>query len=237
MRATEFEFRYRSWLNLAHFWLAFQVYGIDHVNFAEAISRWAAGPSHVRMHAIARLIFAFGTALVALAAALRTWAAAYLRSDVVHDREIHLEILVADGPYRHVRNPLYLGTFLFSLGLGFLSSRLGFAILAGGAVIRILRLMGREESGLEREQGEGFREYCRRVPRLLPSLRPQLPSGMAIPKWGQAFRGEAVMWGFFLGMAVYTITLRARIAWVVFEAALALWLLRLVSRATQGRTA
>ncbi len=235
MRATEFEFRYRSWLNLAHFWLASQVYSIDHLNFAEAIARWAGGPAQARLHAIGRLVFAFGTTLVGLAAALRTWAAAYLRSNVVHDREMHLEILVADGPYRHVRNPLYLGTFLFSLGLGFLASRLGFAILAGGAAIRILRLIGREESGLEMEQGEGFREYCRRVPRLLPSLHPRVLSGTTVPKWGQALRGEAVMWGFFLGMAAYTITLRARIAWVVFGAALALWLLQNVSRTIQRR--
>ncbi|MBA0088129.1 MAG: hypothetical protein HRJ53_24355 [Acidobacteria bacterium Pan2503] len=61
---------------------------------------------------------------------------------------------MADGPYRHVRNPLYLGTFLMSTGLGFLANRSGFVVLAAGAAIRILRLIGREEAELEKQQGQ-----------------------------------------------------------------------------------
>src|SRR5262249_49124499 len=55
-----------------------------------------------------RMIFGCGALLVFLAAALRTWATAYLRAEVVHDASQHSEALVADGPYRYVRNPLYL---------------------------------------------------------------------------------------------------------------------------------
>jgi protein-S-isoprenylcysteine O-methyltransferase Ste14 len=231
MQATEFEFRYRSWINLVHFWLAFQAYSIDHVNFAEAVGHWAADVIPVRVHLLVRLVFALGTVLVGLAAAVRTWAAAYLRSQVVHDSQLHTDTLVADGPYRHVRNPLYLGTFLFCVGMGFLASRLGFAILAGGAAIRILRLIAREEYELAQKLGESYGEFCRRVPRLVPGLAPRVPAGMIQPQWGQAFQGEAVMWGFFAGMAAYTLTLRARAAWAVFGVTLALWLVQKTSRA------
>jgi hypothetical protein len=174
----------------------------------------------------ARIVFGFGALLVGLAAGVRTWAAAYLRSDVVHDTALHTETLVADGPYRHVRNPLYLGTFLMSVGLGFLASRAGFVILTMGAAIRILRLMGREEEAMEKQQGEGFREFCRRVPRLLPSLRPGIPAAGRRPQWGQAFRGEAFMWGFFLTMAGFTITLHDRVVEILAGATLALWFLQ-----------
>lgn len=233
MIATAFEFRRRSLLNLIHFWLAFQLYSFDHRNVVSALTR---GSSHREI--VMRIVFAFGAVLLGCAAAIRTWAAAYLRSDVVHDPNLHTERLVGDGPYRHVRNPLYLGTFLFSLGIGLLASRSGFLLLAVGAAIRILRLIGREEAELEKRQGESFREFCQRVPRLLPSFRPRIPSAGMRPQWGQAFRGEAFMWGFFVTMIALALTLRPRVADVLGGATLVLWLIqRLLWSRGRGRTA
>ncbi|HVH70380.1 MAG TPA: isoprenylcysteine carboxylmethyltransferase family protein, partial [Candidatus Dormibacteraeota bacterium] len=213
------EFRHRSLLNLIHFWIAFQLYSLDHVNIVWAFVHW----DNPRGDFIARIIFGFGALLVGLAATIRTWATAYLRSEVVHDKALHTETLVADGPYGHVRNPLYLGTFLMSVGLGLLASRSGFVVLAAGAAIRILRLIRREEAELEKQQGESFREFCRRVPRMLPSLSPRIPAAGLTPQWGQAFRGEATMWGFFLTMAGFTITLQDRVANIIVGATLVLW--------------
>jgi protein-S-isoprenylcysteine O-methyltransferase Ste14 len=221
MIATEFEFRHRSLLNLIHFWIAFQLYSFDHVNVVAALTR---GRPHELL--LARAIFGFGALLLALAAAVRTWAAAYLRSYVVHDPALHAEKLVADGPYRHVRNPLYLGTFLLSIGLGLLASRSGFLVLAVGAAIRILRLIGREERELEMQQGERFQDFCRRVPKLIPSIRPRIPSAGLQPRWGQAFRGEAFMWGFFITMVAFTVTMRPRVAEILSGATLVLWLVQ-----------
>jgi protein-S-isoprenylcysteine O-methyltransferase Ste14 len=224
--ATEFEFRHRSLLNLVHFWLAFQLYSFDHVNVVWAFVHW----NDPRGAFIARIVFGFGALLLLCAAAIRTWAAAYLRSDVVHDTALHTEKLVADGPYRHVRNPLYLGTFLLSIGLGLLASRSGFVLLAVGAAIRILRLIGREESELEQQHDERFREFCKLVPRLIPSWRPRIPSAGLQPQWGQAFRGEAFMWGFFVAMLGFTITLRNRVVQILAGATLALWFVQRLAR-------
>ena len=222
MKATEFEFRHRSLLNLIHFWIAFQLYSFDHKNIVWAFVHW----DNPRGDFIARIVFGFGALLVGLAATIRTWAAAYLRSDVVHDTALHTETLVADGPYRYVRNPLYLGTFLMSAGIGFLASRSGFVVLAVGAAVRILRLIGREEVELEKQQGESFRQFCRRVPRLIPSLRPRLPRAGLKPQWGQAFRGEAFMWGFFFTMLGFTVTRQDRVADILGGATLVLWFLQ-----------
>lgn len=229
MKATEFEFRHRSILNLVHFWIAFQMYSVDRVNVVWAFAHW----NTPRGALWARAIFGFGALLLGAAAAIRTWAAAYLRSDVVHDTKLHTETIVADGPYRHVRNPLYIGTFLLTVGLGLLASRLGFAILVIGGAVRILRLIGREESELAKQQGETFREFCRRVPRLLFSLRPRVPASGMKPRWGQAFRGEVFMWGFFVMMVAFTITLQNRVAEILTGVTLVVWFLQKAVRSTR----
>jgi len=51
-----------------------------------------------------------------LGAWLRIWGSAYVGSSVVASRSMHGEAMLADGPYRHTRNPLYLGTLLHTLG-------------------------------------------------------------------------------------------------------------------------
>ena len=56
----------------------------------------------------ARIVIVAGALLVFLGAGLRTWGAAYLRTEVVHDTAQHSQALVADGPFRYTRNPLYL---------------------------------------------------------------------------------------------------------------------------------
>jgi protein-S-isoprenylcysteine O-methyltransferase Ste14 len=226
LQASEFEFRYRSPLNFVHFAIAFLAYYVDDINVVQAVVWWFAGSDEERARTLSHLIFGLGALLVFLAALIRTWAAAYLGSHIVHDRNLRANAIVADGPFRYLRNPLYLGTFLLSVGLGLLTSRLGFVILVGGAIIRILRLIGREEAILQAEQGETFREYRRRVPRLLPALTPRVAASGMQPSWGQAFWGEAFMWGFFAGMATFAVTLRTRPTWIVMGAALLLWFLQ-----------
>lgn len=222
MVATEFEFRRRSLLNLIHFWIAFQLYSFDHVNVVWAFARWdnrgGAGA--------ARIVFGVGALLLGVAAAIRTWAAAYLQSNVVHDTALHTERIVADGPYRHVRNPLYIGTFLLTVGLGLLASRSGFVVLVIGGAIRILRLIGREEMQLEKEQGERYREFCRLVPRLFPARQARIPAAGMAPRWRQAFWGEAFMWGFFVTMVAFTITLQGSVAKILGLSTLAFWLVQ-----------
>jgi len=231
MKATEFEFRHRALLNLVQIWIAFQVYVLDHSNVVWWLCPWNTPQGKL----LARLAFSFAALLLGAAAAIRTWAAAYLGSDVVHDLRLHTESLVADGPYRHVRNPLYLGSFLLSIGLGFLASRLGFLILVVGGATRILRLIGREEENLEQQQGEKFRKFARTVPRLLPSISPRLPAAGLDPCWGKAFQAEAAMWGFFVMMIAFAITLRASVAWTLGLASLVLWLTLRISERWRNR--
>ncbi len=230
MRATEFEFRHRFWIITITFWAGFLLYFIDPVNssvaLAHSIHRTLPNLSSDKLPALVRALFAAGATLVALGALLRSWAEAYLHGDVVHDSEVHSEALVADGPYRHVRNPLYLGILLMAAGMGLAASRAGWVVLVGVLTLFSYRLILREENGLLQTQGQAYRTYCAAVPRLWPSLRPCVPSGSLRPRWAPAFAGETFMWIFALAMAAFAVTLRmAVIPWVV-GAGLAVYVLQ-----------
>jgi protein-S-isoprenylcysteine O-methyltransferase Ste14 len=213
MQAGEREYRYRFWLIFGLFFAAFSCYWIDHTNAAVALLRLVApslDPDGARGRDGLRLLFGLGAVLGLLGAWIRSWATAYLRDEVVHDTVVRTEGLVADGPYRYMRNPLYLGTQLLMLGMALATSRLGAILLiVGGGVIH-LRLIGREEAALAAAQGEPFRAYCARVPRFLPALTPRVPAAGRTPLWLQGFVGESFIWIIGAAMAAFAITLDSR---------------------------
>ena len=201
MRATDFEFRNRFWFICLAYFAGFGLYTFDHQNASVALAGWIFSKSDPHLHSLAawhvlRGLFALSAALVTAAAWIRTWGDAYLRREVVFDSALHAERLVADGPYRHLRNPLYFGKILLAVGMALLASRTGAVVLILGNLLIVLRLIGREETELAQSQGEAYRAFLAAVPRLWPSLRPRLPSGGMQPSWFQAFSGEAHFWIF-----------------------------------------
>lgn len=226
-QATDFEFRQRFWIIGGIIWLAFTCYSFDHMNAAVALARMILGrgtsPDSPVADRTAIMILAAGTAIVALGVLIRSWAEAYLHSAVVHDMELHSERLVAEGPYRHLRNPLYLGNILLAIGFGLMASRSGYVIMAAGMFAFCYRLILREEAGLLASQGESYRRYFDAVPRLWPSLRPRVPAGNAQPNWRDGFAGETFMWGIVAGMAVFVATERIVYFWIVMGAGFAVY--------------
>jgi protein-S-isoprenylcysteine O-methyltransferase Ste14 len=106
--------------------IGFGLYNVDHMNFAQALLQSSQDTL------LLRLMFGGGALLVFLAALLRTWATAYLRTEVVHDMSQHSEALVADGPYRYMRNPLYLANLPLIAGGGESPQRLPYLNYYGG---------------------------------------------------------------------------------------------------------
>ncbi|MEZ5313544.1 MAG: hypothetical protein R2862_07770 [Thermoanaerobaculia bacterium] len=103
MRATEFEFRHRFWLISAIFVLSFALYRFDPRNLGVALLerlRRSGSTGSLAGRRDLRILFLGAAALVVLAALLRTWATAFLSSDVVHDSALRQDRLVADGPFR-----------------------------------------------------------------------------------------------------------------------------------------
>jgi protein-S-isoprenylcysteine O-methyltransferase Ste14 len=217
MRASEIEFKYRFYWIGTIFGLGFWCYAFDHRNAGVAVAQLLfKGFSLQSPKSLMelRLIFGVGAALSVAAAALRTWAAAYLQSEVVQDRALHSEALVADGPYRYMRNPLYLGGVMLGAGLGLMASRVGWFVMTIGLLIFYYRLIGREEAALIQSQSERFRAFCAAVPRFWPALRPRVASAGMKPRWGQAWAGETFMWGFASGPVLFAITLNIVYTWV-----------------------
>ena len=226
-RATEFEFRNRFFVIGAIFFLAFACYNLDHVNVSAAAARLMIGDeastnSPLLGHYV-RIFLYGGVLLIALGGLIRSWAEAYLHSSVVHDTAMHSDRIVADGPYRRVRNPLYLGTILLALGMGLMASRLGFVVLAGSMTVFVYRLIWREEAGLEQSHGESYRRYVNAVPRLIPSLRPRVPPGTGRPNWLDGFVGETFFWSFAAAMAVFAFTGNIFYFWIVMGSGFAVY--------------
>ena len=221
MRASKFEFEQRFWIIGLFFGVAFGLYRIDHTNFAVGLLHLVApaiDPDGAQGNSLLRLIFGAGASLAFFAALLRTWATAYLRTEVVHDISQHSEALVADGPYRYVRNPLYLANLPLAAGVGMMASRSGWFILIVALWVFGYRLILREEEGLLNSQGESYRAYLKAVPRFWPALTPRVPSGGGQARWGQALAGEMFFWLFGVAMLCFAITLQMKWAGIVFAA-------------------
>ena len=81
---------------------------------------------------------------------------------------------VASGPYRWVRNPMYIGMFVFLVGYALCAASFGallvaFGMLAAAHLFTVLY----EEPGLERRFGESYREYRRTTRRWIPGPPPR----------------------------------------------------------------
>ncbi|HEV2389061.1 MAG TPA: isoprenylcysteine carboxylmethyltransferase family protein [Candidatus Acidoferrales bacterium] len=215
-----FVFRNRRWLIAAVFVIGFGVYSLDRTSVAAALaavlSSHAGGNWHFWMHALVGL----AAALVAVGSFWRTWGSAYLGADVVFDRQLHAERLLADGPYRFTRNPLYFGNLLFTMGLGFVVSPVGWPVLVIGMWVLVKLLIRDEEAGLVAAQGDSYRAYLAAVPRLFPSFRPLVPPAGARPRWLQGICGEAMIWAVACVTVGFAITLnpawyQQRMLWAV----------------------
>jgi len=227
MRASAFEFRFRLVLHALIFglglWAPWNL--LVHIDPPGPNAHvWGMLAANLSLVALPSSVGGITTAfnlLLGLAiffalcgALLRTWGAAYLGSAVVQDGAMHtadsptpfagppVTGIVEDGPYRHMRNPLYLGTFLHTFALALLMPRSGalFAIVAIG--ILQIRLILAEEAFLLGRLGEVYASYCRIVPRILPDLRARIAAGGRTSYWAQAFLGELYMWGVALSFAV-----------------------------------
>lgn len=78
--------------------------------------------------------------------------------------------LITNGPFKYLRNPIYLGAFLLFTGLS-LSLRSIFFLLPILHLIYFMKQIRKEEILLTREFGKEYENYRKRVPRLFPLLR------------------------------------------------------------------
>ena len=142
-------------------------------------------------------------ALAALAGAiLRVWGAAYLGYATVHHGDMQAGAVMADGPYRYMRNPLYLGGWFMMIAVSLLMPPSGALFTVVLLTIFYLRLILGEEAFLASQLGQPYEEYLRAVPRLIPRLRASLPPAGNKAHWLTAAFTEVFPIGAFFTMAV-----------------------------------
>jgi len=223
MRAGDWEFRNRAMIFGMIMGCTFPLYAVDHQNSAAALANWFGSESNMDPDTIARLIFSVAAALLALAALLRTWASAYLHAKVVYAAEVKTAALVADGPYRRVRNPLYFANVLMAVAMGTLMSRSGAIIAIFAMWLFCYRLIRREEAELRVSQGERYEAYLRAVPRFWPSFRARIASAGTPARWADGFKAELWYWGFAASLASFAATLKLKWFFIILTASILLF--------------
>ena len=83
--------------------------------------------------------------------------------------------LVVEGPYRHVRNPLYVTDFALILGAALLANDPFLILLAAFYAAQLALQLPLEERELHRRFGRRYSRYCQLVPRFIPRIRPVSP--------------------------------------------------------------
>ena len=132
-----------------------------------------------------------GLLLIAAGEGTRLWGVAIIGKES-RTRGSGVARIVSDGPYASVRNPLYVGNFLLTLGMTFVSEVLWMVpVSAGLFFIQYVPIVAWEEQTLADRFGAPYAAYCRRVPRWIPRWRPR-PIGAPRPayQWRAAFKSE-----------------------------------------------
>ena len=203
MRATQFEFRFRQAISAAIYVIGFLAPWQYFVRatptrlwswLAIQLSRLGILPVQTAYLSITVIAVGFS----ALGAGLRVWGTAYLGRAVVFDKAMQAGEVVAAGPYRYMRNPLYLGSVLTALAVSILMPASGALFFVVALAVFVVRLVLGEEAFLKAKIGDAYVEYCRLVHRWLPSISPRLPVSNERPAWLPAALGET----FPLGMAL-----------------------------------
>jgi protein-S-isoprenylcysteine O-methyltransferase Ste14 len=109
-----------------------------------------------------------GLALIAIGELIRLWAVRHI-GVISRTRAERLGPLVVSGPFRFVRNPLYIGNVALWAGFGIAAGLPRTTILFVALILVEYHAIVRwEERLLEERLGESYRVYARRVPRWIP---------------------------------------------------------------------
>jgi protein-S-isoprenylcysteine O-methyltransferase Ste14 len=150
------------------------------------------------------LVIGVAALIAACAAVMRVWGTAYLGPATVNSTRMQAGAVMADGPYRYVRNPLYLGLWLMVAAMAFLMPPTGAVVSLALISVFLMRLILGEEAFLSEQLGEPYREYLRAVPRIIPRLRTTLQASGARADWLRALAAEITPIGVFLAFAVFS---------------------------------
>jgi protein-S-isoprenylcysteine O-methyltransferase Ste14 len=209
MGASAIEFRLRMVINTAIISLGFWAPWIEawHIGRRMSLLEWLAleiSRTGLVSFAVATPLLLVVAALIAAKAVLfRVWGTAYLGPSTVNSANMLAGKVMADGPYRYLRNPLYLGVLCMVMAMAFLMPASGALVAIVLIAIFAVRLTLGEEAFLKNKVGEPYMAYQKAVPRFIPRLRGAPPPTGAKPQWLHASLAELTPIGVFVAILVY----------------------------------
>ena len=230
MRASAIEFRLRMVFNATIIILGFWAPWIEPWGIGHRISlvEWLA----LELSRSKAMSFAMATTAVIVIAVVfaltsvtfRVWGSAFLAPSTVSNVNMVAGKVMADGPYRFVRNPLYIGLWCMIAAMAFLMPVTGALFTVVLITIFIMRLTLAEEAFLRGQLGEPYVAYLRAVPRFIPRLRSAPAPAGADPHWLRAMLTELTPIGVLVSIVVYSrnydLALAGRILLIFFGTSL-----------------
>ena len=207
MRASAIEFRLRMLIQVVivvvGFWAPWiQAFDLGRrVSLLEWLALQLSRSGLLPFTAAAPAVIVLGALVAGLGAILRVWGTAYLGYSTVHHGQMQAGVLMADGPYRYVRNPLYLGGWFMMAAISLVMPPTGALFTMTLVTLFYLRLILGEEAFLVERLGEPYRQYLRAVPRLFPRLPSRLAPAGNQPHWLIALLTEINPIGVFIAVA------------------------------------
>ena len=130
-----------------------------------------------------------GLLLVVSGLAIRSWAVGILRKDAE---------LTMTGPYRLIRNPLYVGSFLMMFGFcALIGDRENIFFVLGPVLLIYVVKVRHEEQLLSTRFAAQWSDYARTTPRFFPRLFPPFqktsqPANWRLAQWLHSREYQAV---------------------------------------------
>ena len=105
----------------------------------------------------------YGSAIILPALLLRTAASGHVKKN---------QEVTTSGPYAYTRNPLYLGSIILLIGFGVASRNLWLAVVLVLIFLALYLPVVLDEEDYLKANFPEFDDYARKVPRIIPRLRP-----------------------------------------------------------------
>jgi protein-S-isoprenylcysteine O-methyltransferase Ste14 len=236
VKGARFEFRFRliiiAVIYLVGFWAPWLRFGPSGEANPTRLWSWLAVElarfGILSVQAAYLLVTILAVVLATLGAGFRIWGTAYLSRSVVFDKAMQAGGVVAAGPYRHVRNPLYLGLMSTAIAASILMPASGALFFLVALSIFVMRLAFGEEVFLKAKIGDAYVEYCRKVSRWLPSISPRLSASNERSAWLTAAMAEVFPVGMAICFLVFAWNYDAQL---LIRCVLICWGLSLIARA------
>ncbi|WP_161557522.1 methyltransferase family protein [Acidisarcina polymorpha] len=199
MKATRFEFRFRVAIICVLYFLGFfapwERFGAAASPYPRRLWSWLAillARNNLLSLGNAYLVVTIATVTIAiLGALLRVWGTAYLGNFVMRHPAMQAGAVMAAGPYRYLRNPLYLGMMLTASAVAVLMPVSGAVVFLAGMLLLTIRLIAAEEFFLSAQLGPDYALYRKSVPSILPMARTRPAASPARPRWLQGIVAES----------------------------------------------